>query len=193
MVLYHEPVEFRAFYWARDAAGPTTGPTTGPTQGLQQGEAQMLLRLLERKFGEVLEAVRQRIEVADAETLLEWSERVLTAPAFRWDRRLEASSSPAGGFLNLPGGESDVNGITLRKHWIEPIMKSLETLSPTIVTGNGKIKELPGVWATGKTLEDCRRNLKDTVEGWLLLSVKKGLPVPKLGVCEIKEGAGVII
>jgi predicted RNase H-like HicB family nuclease len=72
-------------------------------------------------------------------------------------------------------------------------MKSLETLSPTIVTGNGKIKELPGVWATGKTLEDCRRNLKDTVEGWLLLSVKKGLPVPKLGVCEIKEGAGVII
>jgi hypothetical protein len=39
----------------------------------------MLLRLLERKFGEVPKAVQQRIEAADAETLLEWSERVLTA------------------------------------------------------------------------------------------------------------------
>jgi predicted RNase H-like HicB family nuclease len=57
----------------------------------------------------------------------------------------------------------------------------------------GEIKELPGVWATGKTLEDCRRNLKDTVEGWLLLSIKKGLPVPKLGICEIKEGEGAIV
>jgi hypothetical protein len=31
------------------------------------------------KFGEIPEAIRQRIEQADADTLLTWSERILTA------------------------------------------------------------------------------------------------------------------
>jgi len=51
----------------------------------------------------------------------------------------------------------------------------------------GEIKDIPGVWATGKTLEECRSNLREVVEGWILLSIKKGLPVPKLGDFEIKE------
>lgn len=51
----------------------------------------------------------------------------------------------------------------------------------------GEIEDLKGVWATGKTLEECRSNLKDVVEGWILLSIKRGLPIPKLGDCEIKE------
>ncbi len=45
----------------------------------------------------------------------------------------------------------------------------------------GEVKELPGVWASGATLEECRKNLKDTIEGWILLSIKKELPIPKLG------------
>jgi hypothetical protein len=48
-------------------------------QGLQQGEARLLLRLLTLKFGEPSPAQRARIEEADADTLLTWSERVLTA------------------------------------------------------------------------------------------------------------------
>ena len=51
----------------------------------------------------------------------------------------------------------------------------------------GEITELKGVWATGKTLEECRENLKDVIEGWILISLKKDIPVPKLGNCEIKE------
>jgi len=51
----------------------------------------------------------------------------------------------------------------------------------------GEIEDLKGVWATGKTLEECRSNLKDVVEGWILLSIKKGLPIPKLGGLEIRE------
>jgi predicted RNase H-like HicB family nuclease len=51
----------------------------------------------------------------------------------------------------------------------------------------GEISELPGVWASGETLESCRRELKDVVEGWILLSVKRSLPIPKLGAAEIKE------
>ena len=44
----------------------------------------------------------------------------------------------------------------------------------------GEIQELTGVWATGKTLEECRENLKYVVEGWILVSLKKELPIPKL-------------
>ena len=51
----------------------------------------------------------------------------------------------------------------------------------------GEINELKGVWATGKTLEGCRENLQDVIEGWILISLKKDLPIPKLGNCEIKE------
>ncbi len=54
----------------------------------------------------------------------------------------------------------------------------------------GEIKELPGVWASGKTLEDCRNSLKDVVEGWILLSVKKKLLIPRLGDFEIREIEG---
>ena len=44
----------------------------------------------------------------------------------------------------------------------------------------GEIEELKGVWATGETLEECRENLKDVIEGWILISIKKGLPIPNL-------------
>ena len=51
----------------------------------------------------------------------------------------------------------------------------------------GEVRELKGVWATGRTLEECRKNLKDVIEGWILVSVKRGIPVPKLGRIQIQE------
>ena len=47
--------------------------------GRQEGEAAMLLRLIARKFGPPPETVRERITHADSETLLAWSDRILTA------------------------------------------------------------------------------------------------------------------
>ena len=44
-----------------------------------------------------------------------------------------------------------------------------------------EVPELPGVWATGDTLEVCRRELKDVIEGWLLVSVRQSPPIPPLG------------
>jgi predicted RNase H-like HicB family nuclease len=44
----------------------------------------------------------------------------------------------------------------------------------------GEVVALPGVWSTGKTLEECRRNLVEAIEDWVLFSVAKGLPVPVL-------------
>jgi hypothetical protein len=51
----------------------------GMERGMQQGEAAVLIRQLRRKFGELPEDKRERVETADAETLLEWSDRILTA------------------------------------------------------------------------------------------------------------------
>lgn len=44
----------------------------------------------------------------------------------------------------------------------------------------GEIPGFKGLWATGKRLEECRENLKEVLEGWILLSMQKGLPLPKL-------------
>ena len=55
------------------------GKQEGRQEGRREGEARILIRLLKRKFGEVPETVERRIKSADADTLLEWSDRVLTA------------------------------------------------------------------------------------------------------------------
>jgi len=47
--------------------------------GRQEGEAAMLLGQIAHKFGLPTETVRERIERADSETLLAWSDRILTA------------------------------------------------------------------------------------------------------------------
>jgi len=55
------------------------GLQQGLQQGEKRGEATMLLRLIERKFGPPSERVRAQVSQADAETLLHWSERLLSA------------------------------------------------------------------------------------------------------------------
>jgi len=50
----------------------------------------------------------------------------------------------------------------------------------------GEISALQGVWANGKTLEECRRNLGEVVEDWLLLSIARHLPIPPLGEIQVR-------
>ena len=45
----------------------------------------------------------------------------------------------------------------------------------------GEVKELKGVWATGRTLEDCRNSLREMIEEWIVVSITKGLPIKVLG------------
>ena len=51
----------------------------------------------------------------------------------------------------------------------------------------GEVPGLPGVWASGRTLEGCRRELKEVVEGWILVSVRRSIGLPRLGSVEIRE------
>ncbi len=55
------------------------GREEGREEGRREGEAVILLRQLERKFGPLKSGIRQRIESADADQLLVWGERFVTA------------------------------------------------------------------------------------------------------------------
>ena len=46
----------------------------------------------------------------------------------------------------------------------------------------GEVPQLKGVWAIGETLEQCRRNLAETIEGWAVLRLKKDLPIPNFQI-----------
>lgn len=44
----------------------------------------------------------------------------------------------------------------------------------------GEILPCKGVWATGKTLAECKRQLRETLEGWLFVRIRKGLSIPTI-------------
>jgi predicted RNase H-like HicB family nuclease len=50
----------------------------------------------------------------------------------------------------------------------------------------GEVPRLRGVLATAQTLEECRDQLAEVVEEWVLVRVAKGLAVPPLGKIGIK-------
>ena len=49
-----------------------------------------------------------------------------------------------------------------------------------------EVPGLPGVIATGKTLEACRTELEEVVEEWVLVRVARGLSVPSVGGVRIR-------
>lgn len=42
----------------------------------------------------------------------------------------------------------------------------------------GAIPECNGVFANAETLEDCREQLREVLDGWLLLRIHRNLPLP---------------
>lgn len=50
----------------------------------------------------------------------------------------------------------------------------------------GEVPALRGAWATGKTLEARRETLRETIEGWVIVRLRRGLAIPKLGRIELE-------
>ena len=44
----------------------------------------------------------------------------------------------------------------------------------------GRIPALEGAWANGAKLEDCRAELEQVLEEWLLLRLSERLPIPEI-------------
>ena len=51
----------------------------------------------------------------------------------------------------------------------------------------GEVPGLQGVWATGKTLEECRENLREVIDGWIVVRLRKNLPIPAIDGHTIEE------
>jgi len=50
----------------------------------------------------------------------------------------------------------------------------------------GEIEGLQGPWATGRTLEECREKLAEVLDGWILVRLSRGLPIPPIDGVELK-------
>ena len=74
---------------------------------------------------------------------------------------------------------------------IEYIQSALEKAKYEIINDEepyyGEIPEIKGVWATGTTLEECRKKLAEVIEGWIIIRLKRGLPIPSIGGYNIEE------
>jgi predicted RNase H-like HicB family nuclease len=57
----------------------------------------------------------------------------------------------------------------------------------------GEVPELEGVWATGKTLEECRRNLEEVIDEWIVIKLRNRLPLPRIGDQIIKEPGDIAV
>ena len=43
------------------------------------------------------------------------------------------------------------------------------------------VSGLVGVWATGRTIEDCRNDLIEVIEEWIVAKLQWGQPIPNMG------------
>jgi predicted RNase H-like HicB family nuclease len=50
----------------------------------------------------------------------------------------------------------------------------------------GEIPGFEGVWASAKTLEECREQLAEVLEEWILLGVSRNDPLPVVDGIELK-------
>jgi predicted RNase H-like HicB family nuclease len=49
-----------------------------------------------------------------------------------------------------------------------------------------EIDGFQGVYATGETLEDCREELMEVLEEWVLFSIARNLPLPIVNGIELR-------
>jgi predicted RNase H-like HicB family nuclease len=71
----------------------------------------------------------------------------------------------------------------------EYIQKALKKAQYKVLDNGTWFAEIPafeGVWANAKTVEECRQELQEVLEEWLLLKIRDGDPIPKIEGVEIK-------
>jgi predicted RNase H-like HicB family nuclease len=70
----------------------------------------------------------------------------------------------------------------------EAMGKARYEILPDDGTYYGEIPGFQGVFANTATLENCREQLQEVLEEWILLSVAKNLPLPAVNGIELKVG-----
>ncbi len=57
----------------------------------------------------------------------------------------------------------------------------------------GEVPGFEGLWATGMTLEECRRNLEEVIDEWIIFRLRNGLLLPRIGEHVIKEPGNIVV
>lgn len=71
----------------------------------------------------------------------------------------------------------------------EYIQKALQKAEYKQLEDKSWFAEIPtfqGVWADGKTVEECRKELSEVLEEWVFLKIKDGDSVPQIEGVEIR-------
>jgi len=55
----------------------------------------------------------------------------------------------------------------------------------------GHAPDLPGAWASSGTLEECREELQEVVEEWIMLGIAHHDPLPVIEGIDLNATAGV--
>ena len=53
----------------------------------------------------------------------------------------------------------------------------------------GEVPPLPGVWAEAATLEQCRDTLREVLEDWLLVGLRRGHTIPVIEGIDLNQKA----
>lgn len=51
----------------------------------------------------------------------------------------------------------------------------------------GRIPVTPGVWGEAASLEECREELREVLEEWIVLSLKRRDQLPVIGACDLNR------
>ncbi len=68
----------------------------------------------------------------------------------------------------------------ITEYILSALKKARYELLPDDKVYYGEVPGFKGVYATSKNLEDCREELREVLEEWILISVKNNLPLPKI-------------
>ena len=56
----------------------------------------------------------------------------------------------------------------------------------------GSVPGLKGVWADGKTLEECRDTLAEVIEDWVWAHVRINIPVPEIDGIRVEPNPNTV-
>ena len=87
--------------------------------------------------------------------------------------------------LRISGISSSIGRAVNRiQMFAEYIQAALERAEYEIIDDHcpyyAHVPGLQGVWATGKSFEECRKELITTIEDWIVLGLRLGQPIPAI-------------
>lgn len=66
-------------------------------------------------------------------------------------------------------------------NYIEAAIKKAEYKRLEDDSWFGEIVDFPGIWANASSVEECRSELIEVLEEWLLLKIRDNDPIPTIG------------